>query len=156
ELREAAERGPGRPLRVQHRVHHDAVRPGAEARSRLELRDAGHHPDQRLLRQIGGLVRVAHHPERYSVHPRLVPRNQRLERAAIARGGKRRPRAVRVAPLGRQEEGVRRDPPGYPPPAITPPSTGRTAPVIHEASSPAKKRMALTTSRGCPIRPKGW
>ena len=33
-------------------------------------------------------------------------------------------------------------------PAVTPPSTGNTAPVIHEASSEARKRMASATSLG--------
>lgn len=46
------------------------------------------------------------------------------------------------------------DPEAYRP-AITPPSTGRTAPVIQAAASEARKRMASTTSCGWPIRPKG-
>lgn len=40
-------------------------------------------------------------------------------------------------------------------PAVTPPSTGRTAPVIQEACSDARKRIASATSPGWPFRPRG-
>jgi hypothetical protein len=36
-----------------------------------------------------------------------------------------------------------------------PPSTGSTAPVMNEASSEARKAMALATSAGSPMRPIG-
>lgn len=40
-------------------------------------------------------------------------------------------------------------------PAMTPPSTGTTAPVIHEAFSEARNKIASATSSGCPLRPSG-
>lgn len=40
-------------------------------------------------------------------------------------------------------------------PAVTPPSTGRTVPVIHEAFSEARNRIASATSAGWPFRPSG-
>lgn len=41
-------------------------------------------------------------------------------------------------------------------PAITPPSTGSTVPVIHEAFGEARNRIASATSAGWPLRPSGW
>ena len=41
-------------------------------------------------------------------------------------------------------------------PAVTPPSTGSTEPVTHEARSEARKRIASATSIGWPLRPIGW
>src|SRR5205807_8487526 len=39
--------------------------------------------------------------------------------------------------------------------AVTPPSTGRAAPVMNEASSESRKRAALAISSGRPVRPRG-
>src|SRR5215218_144650 len=41
-------------------------------------------------------------------------------------------------------------------PAVSPPSTGSTAPVIQAASSEAKNRAAPATSSGSPTRPNGY
>ena len=39
--------------------------------------------------------------------------------------------------------------------AVTPPSTGRAAPVMKEASSERRKRAAFAISSGRPVRPSG-
>src|SRR5918994_282982 len=41
-------------------------------------------------------------------------------------------------------------------PAVSPPSTGSTVPVIQAASSEARNRAALATSSGSPTRPSGY
>jgi hypothetical protein len=42
-------------------------------------------------------------------------------------------------------------------PAVTPPSTGKTTPVIQlEKASSAKNRIAAVVSLTCPLRPNGW
>jgi|SRR6516225_1994869 len=41
-------------------------------------------------------------------------------------------------------------------PAMTPPSTFKTVPVIHDAWSEGRKSIAAATSSGLPMRPKEW
>ncbi len=74
---------------------------------------------------------------------------------------RRGPDGLRFAWLraGRAEKGLR----GYfiisvmsgPPRSVWPPSTAKTWPVIHEASSPRRKRAAAAMSSTVPRRPSG-
>ena len=65
-------------------VHRDPVEPGAEAGAALERPQLGEHLDEDFLARVLGVLRQIHHAQRDVVDPGLVPRQQGVERVAVA------------------------------------------------------------------------
>jgi len=71
-------------LDVQGVVHGKPVRPGLQAASEAELRQAGHDADEDLLRRVLGVLPVPQHPQGQAVDVTLEGPHQGVERLTIA------------------------------------------------------------------------
>ena len=81
-----AGRGPvlaGSPV-ADRQIHRDAEEPCVERRFALEAGDALHGADECLLHQIGGILRMADHPQHRHVEPVLVAMDKLLHRGPVA------------------------------------------------------------------------
>src|SRR5262245_34528587 len=94
------------PLHVEDVVDGDAVEPGAEAALPLERAEPGDDLDQHLLGDLLGVVRVEHHADCDVVDPRLVSKDQALQRGTVAALGLFDQRGVRGVALGDLAKGV--------------------------------------------------
>lgn len=69
---------------VDGEVHHDAVEPGVEARSPLEILDVPMNLDEGFLDDVPGILFVLHDPKRHRKSPPVVPVVEFPERCPVA------------------------------------------------------------------------